>query len=49
MCTGSGFSQLHHNGVGSFNAWSMTTPFLQRVSREGKLLAGDGGEDESAG
>jgi hypothetical protein len=50
MCTGNGFSQVHHNGVGSVNAWPMTTPFVLNVcpARE-KLLAGDGGVDESAG
>ena len=49
MCTGKGFSHVHHNGVGSV-AWPMTTPFsLVNVSREGEALAGDGGVDESAG
>ena len=49
MCTGRGFSQLHHNGVGS-DVWPMTTPFVFNVcpARE-EQLAGDGGVDESAG
>jgi hypothetical protein len=55
MCTGNGFAQVHHSGVGSFErecfkAWSaMTRSLLLEVGPAGEELAGGGGKGESAG
>ena len=55
MCTGSGLSQLHHNGVGgvgSFefvNASAMAESSLRVESPASEIqLVGGGGENESA-
>jgi len=49
MCTGSGFSHVHHNGVGSFNVPAMTAVLsYSTVPRGEKELDGGGGENESA-
>jgi len=52
MCTGSGLSQVHHNGVGSFefvNASAMAESSLRVESPASEIqLVGGGGENESA-